>query len=61
MENKMNMEELRKRGFIYCPICGQTVYPEIEGGTDDTMNGMWTDWNGCKSSFTFFLEEKLNV
>lgn len=54
----MKMEELRERNYIYCPICGEKVYPEIDGGTDDTMNGFYTDWNGCKNSFVFYLEEE---
>ena len=38
----MRMSELRKRNYIYCPICAARIEPLIHGGTDDTMNGVWT-------------------
>lgn len=45
-----SMEQLRKRNYIYCVICGKKVIPDIKGGTDETFNGEWSC--ECGSQFT---------
>jgi len=59
-ELKLDMDHLRKRSFIYCPICCHRIYPLINGGIDDSMNGQWT-CNMCENEFVFTFLGKVDT
>ena len=53
----MDNKELSYRNYIYCPICGIILSPEIHGGTDGSLSGQWSCYF-CENQFTFELLEE---
>lgn len=52
---RMTEADVLKRGYIYCPICEEKLYPEIPTFTDDTIYGMWMCME-CENEFTITEE-----